>query len=173
MKSILVTIMKCILVSFFIAMATSSSCLAQVEQSITVQLGAPSTCTFNALSLMDGFTRPVTFGSAGTGAGTIVASPIVIVKDPDKCSIPLLLQLFKGTAMPTVVITLNGLVSGKLEPVLVITLTNAFVTAVGDADANATVPSEKVTMAYETIKITDPTNGNATVTCNLVTQVCN
>lgn len=168
MKTIRVTIMKTILVSFFM-MAASSSCLAQVEQSITVQFGSP-TCTFNALSLMDGFTRSVTINGRGLSVGAIVLSPIVIAKVPDKCSIPLLVELFKGTVIPTVVITLRD-ISGR--PLLVITLSNAFVTAVAHADANATVPSEKVTVAYETIQIRDPINGNATVTCDVVTQVCN
>jgi type VI protein secretion system component Hcp len=168
MKTILVTVMKTILVSFFIAMAASSSCLAQVEQSLTVQDGS---CTFNALSLMNGFSRPVTIGPGGVSGGKLTASPIVIVKALDKCSIPLLVQLVKGGPIPTIVINLNEVVGGVQKPVLQISVKNAFVTDIVDADANATVPSEKVTVAYETIQISDPIHGTS-VTCDFVNQVC-
>ena len=157
------------IVIFSVAMTVSSSCFAQVEQSMTVQLGGQSPCIFNASSLMNGFSRSVL---SPISVGSISASPIVIVKALDKCSIPVLLQLFRGTAIP-VTITLNELTLGIPKPLLEITLSNAVVANIADADANATVPSEKITLVYEIIKIVDPLHGNATVTCDLVTQVCN
>ena len=80
--------------------------------------------------------------------------------------------MFKGTTIPTVVITLNESIAGKLTPLLLLKLKNAFITSIVDADANAAVPSEKITMGYEIIEIQDPIN-HSMVTCDLPNQVCN
>ena len=170
--------MKSILVSLFVAMAAASSCLAQ---SITVAVGptTAASCTFSASSLTDGFANSVTIGGLGSGAsaGRPSLSPITILKTVDKCSIPLLLDVFKGSVVPTVVITLVAAptplgASSPAQPELTLTLTGAFVTSVSDSDSISTdggIPSEKVTLIYESIRISDPTG---TLTCSALTNAC-
>jgi type VI protein secretion system component Hcp len=171
-------LIKKILVSLFVAMAAASSCLAQ---SITVAVGptTAASCTFSASSLTDGFANSVTIGGVGSGAsaGRASLSPVTILKSVDKCSIPLLLDLFKGSVVPTVVITLMaaptpGASSVSAQPELTLTLMGAFVNSLSDSDsisANGGMPSEKVTLIYQTIRISDPTG---TLTCSALTSTC-
>ena len=160
--------------TLLVAILAPCACLGQT---ISVTLGANSAgsaCTFAASSLMDGFTSDFTIGSASTGAvpPKVTASPVTIVKKVDNCSIPLVLDLFRGASIPTVTINITGDVSGGTGPLVTITLTTAFATAISDSDAKGeAAPAEKVTLVYEKITTTDHVN-NTSVTCDLLTHLC-
>ena len=162
---------------FFSAFVIAAASSASMAQSITVAVGAApgmGACTSSVSSLSDSFTRPVTIQSGTAGVGKQGVGPITIVKGKDSCSIPLLTDMFKAAAVPTITITISALVGSTPQPVLVLTLTNTFVTAVTDSSAPSIAggtPSESVTLSYESVTIKDPIN-NTTATCSALTLTC-
>ena len=164
--------MKTILMLLIAVVAASSCCLADT---ISVKVGYATPCTFSALSVMDGVTNTVTFGAGpgGVEAGKPTASPVVISKAVDSCSIPLTLQAFRGSVVPTVTITLSAppSASGPAKAAMIITLTNAAVTALSDSDQSGGSLAEKVSLVYEKIEIQDLLD-NTILTCDLLENIC-
>ncbi len=165
--------MKNILWTLLVAAAAAESCMAQTE-AISVNMAATATgssCTFQAQSLLTGFTREVSF-AGGTPQFVIPQiSQITILKNADNCSATLLKALFStsGAGIPTVTITLMG----NAVAAQTIQLTNAFITSLtGTSGGNVQDPlTEKVTLAYETITITDNVF-KTTVSCSSITDTC-
>jgi type VI protein secretion system component Hcp len=161
--------MKMLLVSFFVLIASSASCLAD---NLSVVLGTTTPCTFSASAITDGFTNTTATGSAssGAGAGKVTFNPFTIVKSLDNCSIPLFAEVLRGTAIPTVQITISGT---DKKPLLVITLKEVFVTSITDSDSDSPQGafSEKVTLVYGSINMQDLAD-NTTTTCDVTTNTC-
>ena len=176
------TSIKSSLFSLFIALAASSIGSAQSAGNVTVSLPAIGpmygpACTSSVSSISYGFSIPVNLqGLPGTGAGKASGSNITIVKANDTCSPNYILFLFKGVNLPTVTLTVSSAptLSSPSGPLLTITLTNVFVSSVSDTDAagQSLIGAEKVTLAYESIKIVDSTS-NVQVNCSFATNTCN
>jgi type VI protein secretion system component Hcp len=167
---------KNILFSIMIAAAASGACMAQSVATISVALGGGAgACTSVAMSVTDGFSAAATTGSAaGAGAGKPTVSPVTIQKSVDKCTTSYIADLFRGSVIPTVTIMLLGPAPdsvGSAPVLMTITLTNAFVTSLTDADSTGSAPVEKATLTFETIKISDPST-NTTTTCSAVSNTC-
>ena len=165
--------MKNILWTLLVAAAAAGSCMAQTE-AISVNMAATATgtsCTFQAQSLLTGFTREVSFAGGTAQFVKPQVSEITILKNADNCSATLLKNLFSTSApgIPTVTITLNDS-TGVAQT---IQLTNAFITSLtGTSGGNVRDPlTEKVTLAYETITITDNVF-KTTVSCSAITDTC-
>jgi type VI protein secretion system component Hcp len=145
-----------ILVSVTILM-TSTSAFAAVDY--YVNTGSSVNCTtaqgqsgFEILSFSLGGMDTVTIGGATGGAGGVSKpklSNLVVTKQFDACSEPLIKQFLLGSVIPTV--TLTGVRSGgETEvpiPILTITLTNARIDnwQMSGSEEN---PTESVSFAY-------------------------
>jgi type VI protein secretion system component Hcp len=168
--------MKTILVSFFALISLSASCMAD---NISVTVGTAAPCTFSASSIMGTFTNPNAIGSStgGAGAGKATFSPLVVLKSLDSCSVPLDLQLFKGSVTPIVTIAISessnnkGASSNATKPLVLITLRNVLISEISDTDSSQGSFSEKVTLLYGAITIQDLVD-NTSTTCDSSTNTC-
>ena len=112
---------------------------------------------FAVASFTFGDSLATSTGSAGQTTGKASFQDISIVKGLDDCT-PLLFEaVAKGSHLPTATITVVG--KGKV-PVLVIQLTNVFVTSDKFTEGAARELDEVLTLSYSKITITHVPSGN-------------
>jgi len=141
---------------------------------------------------LNGFTSKVANNTGPTGAagvGRAVFSPIQVLKDLDKCSPQLFLDVVAGHSLQTVTILFTRTTEGREQPFFKITLTHVIISSVetttvagnGTDDlrniqsptapevntGNPTSVQEIVTLSYAQIKLTEIAT-NVTTTFDVV-----
>ena len=137
-------------------LTTCSSSFAAVDYFVST--GSTVNCTttegqsgFNILSFSIGGMDTVTLGGA-TGAGGSVSKPklsdLVVMKQFNACSEPLIKQFLLGSVIPTVTLTgIKTVGDGGSIPILTITLTNARIDN-WQMSGSSENPTESVSFAY-------------------------
>jgi type VI protein secretion system component Hcp len=117
--------------------------------------------SFNALAF--NFALSDSSGSGGAGAGRVTFSDLVVQKQFDACSAPLLVLAANGRFVNHVVLTE---VNKNNKPILTVTLGTVQVSSykLADSDSSNDV-QEKVAFSYASIAVTDA-SGNTTGTIN-------
>ena len=166
---------RCLVISTFAVIAAASH--AQTTTAVTLTgagfaCNGSSTPAFAALSLAQKVSYTQSAGALGSGiergAGTLSFDDIAVTKNVDDCSTALYSLLFKSQRIPTVQISLRN---GSSTEVLRITLFGAIISSIADNETATSVPSERVTIAYDKIVILDPATGTS-ATCTVSTRSC-
>lgn len=151
--------------AFVVIVTTATSGMAQIPSTINVTI-TDDACEFSASSLSAGAQNSSSVLPQGIQTSRVTFDPMVLVKNIDKCSIPLYKRLWKGSRINEIVVSLqNGQIS-----VLKLTLGNVIVSSISDTDSSAG-PSERITLVYQFITIFDPVD-HLTTTCNVLTNSC-
>ena len=139
-------------------------CLAQVPSHATVTFasGSGAACNgfpapgFNALSVTEKISEPAPATNGGSGNPPKASQPtfedIVLTKNVDDCSVPLYTLLFPHQVVKSVVISLFAFTTEVMR----ITVTDAVITSMSDAESMGAAPSERLTLSYAKITILDP-----------------
>jgi type VI protein secretion system component Hcp len=161
--------MKTTLVGLFVTLGIASiPGFAQSRTTVTFSHGAACSGTpfgppaFNALAVAMKSTSLSTTG-AGAGAGRLTFDDITITRDVDDCSVSLYGLQFQEQHIKSVTISLQNLVNGVYKEALRISLTDALITSMSDAESGNAAPIERVTLTFSMITILDPATGNSTM----------
>lgn len=159
---------------------TGTPCLAQLPpappSSVSVTFSSGGSCNsapnpaFAALSLAQRITAPAPVGSASGGAkaGSLSFDDVVLTKNIDDCSVLLYSLLFKVSPVRSVVLSLKNSFGTEI---MRITLSDAFITSISEAESLNSMPSERLTLAYRMIVILDPLTGKSS-TCDTSARTC-
>ncbi len=111
--------------------------------------------------------------SKGSGAGKPSLANLVLTKQFDACSEQLIKAFLTATSLPTVTVTqVRATPSGPAVPIMVITLTNAFLINYQLSSGGGTLyPTEALSFAYSGICISSTTL-TAQGTAGQTTKVC-
>ena len=154
------------LTTFIFAVALSGSCWAQSSAARTVvTFSDGASCssptgppTFTALSAT--VAGKTSFSATGGGGiGRISLDDAIITRTVDNCSVSLFGLFFKTQRVRFVTISFETLVSGAYRQELKITLSDVQISSISDAGTGATIPQERLTLAYGKIAVFDPQTG--------------
>ena len=164
--------MKATLVGLFVTLGIAvMPGLAESRTTVTFSHGAACSGSpfgppaFNALAVAMKSVSPSPTGAgagAGAGAGRLTFDDITISRDVDDCSVSLYGLQFQGQHVKLVTISLQNLVNGVYKEALRISLTDALITSMSDAESGNAAAVERVTLTFSMITILDPTTGNST-----------
>jgi type VI protein secretion system component Hcp len=140
--------------------ALSGPCVAQPRTTVTIPIGpgcgGAAQFSFPVLSLG-------TAASRDTATSAIRFADVTITRTFNDCSVWLNSVVFRGTLIPTIVISSYAAVNGQVREVMRITLSNAVATSIAaSAGSSESVPSEQVTFTYQIIYVLDVLTGRVT-----------